>query len=255
MKRPFSLTTIQWIFFLVNLSLCLATRTYARANTEQDSRGDSIAHVTYLTKDNEALSVDIPVSPDGSLSSNEFFQLEVREARIESEAHVTCFFYKLYALMYPFSTTRPLQPAEPIFTIRLYCYDSSADKADGNTFVVFVEKPWDEKQLLRVRLEDGQSEGRLFLTPPNIEVIGNIESIALIDAPEVVENGDVEAGSGINIDGPMPYCEAVVKSSDRFRKNEQDVLEFSFEQRREVYRARPLDEVICYRKGSNSMSN
>ena len=208
--------------------------------------GQNAVRVTYTNQENKEINIDLAVSTDGQLASHELFHVQVLKARVESDVHVTCFFYELYQLMHPFSTTKPLELEQVIPSFRLYCYDSSAEEKDKDTFVVFVEREYEEKELLRVPLMEGEEMGQLDLIEEFGDVGENVKSLALIDVPKI-DDASAVVESGNEYDS-KPGCIAVVSTTKKHRMGGVDELTFSFEKRKEVYPSRPLYELFCYMK-------
>ena len=209
--------------------------------------GTNAVRVIYTNDENEEAIISLAVATDGRLARHELFNGRVTKARVESGVHVTCFFYELYHLMYPFSTTKPLALSQTIATIRLYCYDSSAEEANNDKFVIFVEREIETKELLRVPLVD-EEVAQLDLLEAFGDLGQNVKSLALIDTPKMDDTLTSEDISRSEND-LNPGCIAVVSTADKFRRGGIDELEFSYEKRLEVYPARPLHELFCFMYG------
>ena len=181
----------------------------SESNDEPIISDDATLIARISINDRDQIHLRLPT--DGSLTHRKLPAIDISSASVSifaaddnedtASTDATCFFWhhnRRGNAMSDDFVSPAFRPGEPLPNAypraeRLYCYDSTRDRADNDVYALFLENLAGQRDLVRLRLQDEErSYGVLELRDVGSELGVNVRKAALVAGPALPENEDVD---------------------------------------------------------------
>ena len=214
--------------------------------------------------------VEISVDTNGELASFELPErLQIEEATVlrqgeeegEESLDVTCFFYwerdtshgflvsNVFRMHKPFNGWRHL--TKDLYTHQVLCYHDAADRANGNTFTLFIENAQGQNEFVRLQVDDSQTSAALDLRTTHPDLCAGTQ-VFVVGFPTHRERPR-RRFQRFRQFNDQPHCRTVLRSPKSPELEYQTMATGEFNSW--IPPTTLADQIICYRQRSDMYDN